>query len=88
MTNVGREHSVDQGLISNAPTFRFLTEAREDGRIQPDRNKLTGTITKRRSADASHRTKLIARSLRKIGEINLSGCPRTRTFLSGSLAAR
>lgn len=88
MTNVVREYSIDQGLVPDAPTLGFLSEAREDGRIQPDRDELTRAVTEGRTANTSHCTKLIVGRLWQIREINLSLGRHTRTFLSGSLAAR
>lgn len=87
MADIVREYSVDQRLVSDTSAFGFLAEARENARIQPDRDELTRVIAERRSAHAPHRAELVLGGLRQIREINLSWRPCTRTFLSGSLAA-
>jgi len=88
MTDVVREYAIDECLVPHAPAFRFLPEASEDGRIQPNRNQLTRLVTEQRTADAAHRPQLLAGGLRYVREINLSRCPRTQTFPGGSPAAR
>jgi hypothetical protein len=88
MTDVVREHAIDERLVPDTPALGFLTEAREDGGVQSNRNQLARVITERRAADAPHRAKLSVRRLRHIREINLPRRLRTLTFLFGSLAAR
>ena len=64
MTDVIREHSIDQRLVSDASTLGLLSETREDRRIQPDCNQLTRPVTERRTANSSHRAQLIVGRLR------------------------
>src|SRR5690348_1922166 len=58
LANASREHFVDQRLIADAATARFLTERIEDARINADRDQSAGRVTDRRPSHTPHRLQL------------------------------
>lgn len=86
VANVIREYLIDQGLVADVSTTRFLAERLEDARIDADCDQSARFVPDRRPSDSAHRLQLFARHLRNIRVVNLSG--RTPRVRGGSLAAR
>ena len=81
------EDFIDQRLVAQIATLRFLPKLVDHSWIETNRNQLTRLFADRRTSDASHRAELLSGRLWNVGKLNLP-CSRTRLFPSGSLAAR
>ena len=59
LADVPSQDFVDKGLISDAPTMRFLSELFEHSRIDANRDQLARLVAERRPADPPHGLQLL-----------------------------
>src|SRR5712691_5176249 len=77
--HVLRQHLIDQRLVPDAATARFLAELIEHTRIDTDRDQLTRFGAERRPTHPPHGLQLLGRRIGNIRKVDLShGTPRVR----------
>src|SRR2546425_10692101 len=73
------QHFVDQRLVSDAATARFLAELIEHARIDTDRDQLARFVAERRPTHPPHGLQLLGRRIGNGREVDLShGTPHVR----------
>lgn len=85
LTDVFREHLVDQHLVTDPSAACFLAEGIEQVWIGADRDQSARCVTERRSPHPSHRPELCGRRVGNVRVVNPSR--RTPRVHAGSPAA-
>jgi len=86
LSNVLREHLVDERLVPDAPAACLLAELLEYTGVDANGDQLPGLVAERGTTNAAHCAELLGRRLRDVAEINPAR--RTPCARAGSRAAR
>src|SRR5438105_6225034 len=84
--NITSQYFVNQSLVTHVSASGLFPEFLQNARIEPDGDQLARAVAQWRPTNATHRAKLLRRSLRNIRKISPSPC--TPPVPCGSPVAR
>ena len=82
------QDAIDERLVSHVSALGFFPETDEHFWVQANRDEAPARLAERWPTHTSHRSQLIARSLRNLREINRPSSDGTPRALYGSHASR